>query len=270
VAVYGALADAELVGDVPVRPAAGEVAQDLELARAQATRRHPGQAIEFGQRRRGGQIFEHATSPRQFELGGFGVAQRSTGLCNRDAHACGIEWRVELLPALPRIAQGAERGTGVAFGEEDLAVSARRDGFEQGGHVAAGRLPQALDETTCFADVVACQGDRRGGFEKPRIVRILLECPGDDAVGGSRAALRQPEQGETGLRSPAVLAPFGVRALRLVRLDVAALRMTFPSRMRIRLRDGTVRVVEGAEPGSCGRPVDEQRAVVEEKLRVAG
>jgi hypothetical protein len=53
-------------------------------------------------------------------------------------------------------------------------------------------------------------------------------------------------------------------------LDVAALRMTFPSRMRIRLRDGTVRVVEGAEPGSCGRPVDEQRAVVEEKLRVAG
>jgi hypothetical protein len=53
-------------------------------------------------------------------------------------------------------------------------------------------------------------------------------------------------------------------------LDVAALRMTFPSRMRVRLRDGSVRVLEGAEPGSCGRPVDEQRAVVEEKLRVAG
>jgi hypothetical protein len=52
-------------------------------------------------------------------------------------------------------------------------------------------------------------------------------------------------------------------------LDVAALRMTFPSRMRIGLRDGTLRTVEGAEPGSCGRPLEEQREVVEEKLRVA-
>lgn len=53
-------------------------------------------------------------------------------------------------------------------------------------------------------------------------------------------------------------------------LDTRALRMTFPSRLRIRLRDGTVRVVEGKEPGSCGRPLAEQRAVVEERLAVAG
>jgi len=53
-------------------------------------------------------------------------------------------------------------------------------------------------------------------------------------------------------------------------LDVAALRMTFPSRLRIRLRDGSTRVVEGTEPGSCGRPLDEQRAVVAERLAVAG
>jgi hypothetical protein len=46
--------------------------------------------------------------------------------------------------------------------------------------------------------------------------------------------------------------------------------MTFPCRLRIVLRDGTVRDVDGAEPGSCGRPLEEQRAVVEEKLRVAG
>jgi hypothetical protein len=49
-------------------------------------------------------------------------------------------------------------------------------------------------------------------------------------------------------------------------LDVAALRMTFPSRLRIRLRGGGTRVLEGDEPGSCGRPVGEQRVVVEEKL----
>jgi 2-methylcitrate dehydratase PrpD len=53
-------------------------------------------------------------------------------------------------------------------------------------------------------------------------------------------------------------------------LDTAALRMTFPSRLRIRLCDGSARVVEGTEPGSCGRPREEQRAVVEEKLAVAG
>ncbi len=53
-------------------------------------------------------------------------------------------------------------------------------------------------------------------------------------------------------------------------LDTAALRMTFPSRLRIRLRDGSTRLVEGSEPGSCGRPLAEQRAVVEERLTVAG
>lgn len=53
-------------------------------------------------------------------------------------------------------------------------------------------------------------------------------------------------------------------------LDVARLRMTFPSRLRIRLRGGSQRVVEGTEPGSCGRPLDEQRAVVAEKLALAG
>ncbi|HET7486094.1 MAG TPA: MmgE/PrpD family protein [Solirubrobacterales bacterium] len=53
-------------------------------------------------------------------------------------------------------------------------------------------------------------------------------------------------------------------------LDTAALRMIFPSRLRIRLRDGSTRVIEGSEPGSCGRPLTEQRAVVEERMAVAG
>lgn len=53
-------------------------------------------------------------------------------------------------------------------------------------------------------------------------------------------------------------------------LDTAALRMTFPSVLCIRLRDGSTHVVEGSEPGSCGHPLAEQRAVVEERLAVAG
>ncbi len=53
-------------------------------------------------------------------------------------------------------------------------------------------------------------------------------------------------------------------------LDTSALRMTFPSRLRFQLRDGSTRVVEGSEPGSCGQSLTEQRAVVEERLAVAG
>jgi MmgE/PrpD N-terminal domain/MmgE/PrpD C-terminal domain len=53
-------------------------------------------------------------------------------------------------------------------------------------------------------------------------------------------------------------------------LDTGALRVTFPSRLRIRLRGGANRLVEGREPGSCGRPLAEQRAVVEERLALAG
>lgn len=53
-------------------------------------------------------------------------------------------------------------------------------------------------------------------------------------------------------------------------LDTAALRMTFPSRLRFRLHDGSTYIVEGGEPGSCGRPLAEQRAVIEERLALAG
>lgn len=59
------------------------------------------------------------------------------------------------------------------------------------------------------------------------------------------------------------------RAGGIADLDVARLRMTFPARLRIRLRDGGERVVEGSEPGSCGRPLAEQRAVVAEKRALA-
>ncbi|MFL5869292.1 MAG: MmgE/PrpD family protein [Thermoleophilaceae bacterium] len=53
-------------------------------------------------------------------------------------------------------------------------------------------------------------------------------------------------------------------------LDTAAMRMSFPCRLRIRLRSGRTLELEGAQPGSCGRPLDEQRQVVEEKCRLVG
>ncbi|HEV3229548.1 MAG TPA: MmgE/PrpD family protein [Solirubrobacteraceae bacterium] len=53
-------------------------------------------------------------------------------------------------------------------------------------------------------------------------------------------------------------------------INTSALRMTFPCRVRIRLRSGRVIEADGREPGSCGRPLDEQRAVVENKCRTVG
>jgi 2-methylcitrate dehydratase PrpD len=91
------------------------------------------------------------------------------------------------------------------------------------------------------------------------------------------------------LRMPAVLGPAELRRLlsraelrgelwRLARtrgggldgLDTDAMRMSFPCRLRIRLRSGRTLDLEGAQPGSCGRPLEEQRRVVEEKCRLVG
>ena len=53
-------------------------------------------------------------------------------------------------------------------------------------------------------------------------------------------------------------------------LDTEAMQMSFPCRLRIRLRSGRVLELEGGQWGSCGRPLEEQRRVVEEKCRLVG
>lgn len=91
------------------------------------------------------------------------------------------------------------------------------------------------------------------------------------------------------LRMPDLLGPAELRGLlsrgdlrgelwRLARsrgnglhsLDTEAMRMSFPCRLRIRLRSGRTLELEGAQPGSCGRPLEEQRRVVEDKCRLVG
>jgi 2-methylcitrate dehydratase PrpD len=68
------------------------------------------------------------------------------------------------------------------------------------------------------------------------------------------SALRRPAPGGAGIE----------------RLDTAAMRLSFPSRLRVRLRSGREIALEGREPGSCGRPLSEQQAVVERKCRLVG
>ena len=56
----------------------------------------------------------------------------------------------------------------------------------------------------------------------------------------------------------------------LAGLDTGAMRLSFPCRLRIQLRSGRLLEIDGEQLGSCGRPVEEQRAVVEEKCRLVG
>jgi len=74
-------------------------------------------------------------------------------------------------------------------------------------------------------------------------------------------------------RRPALLRQLGA-AVRLRRreglaaLDTGRVRLTFPCRLQIRLRSGAGLALEGAEPGSCNRPLAEQREVISAKLRL--
>lgn len=54
------------------------------------------------------------------------------------------------------------------------------------------------------------------------------------------------------------------------RMDTSRLRLTFPCRARITTRSGRTLLMEGEERGGGGRPVAEQRAVVEEKCALTG
>jgi hypothetical protein len=55
----------------------------------------------------------------------------------------------------------------------------------------------------------------------------------------------------------------------LAALDTSRVRLTFPCRMTVRLRSGRTIEIEGDEPGSSGRPLEEQRAVVARKSNLA-
>jgi hypothetical protein len=53
-------------------------------------------------------------------------------------------------------------------------------------------------------------------------------------------------------------------------LDTSRALMTFPCNLTIRLRSGRTIELDGQERGGSGRPVEEQRAVVEQKCILTG
>ena len=176
----------------------------------------------------------------------------STALSVAIALLCGRLTPAELKPAW--LAENAERIRSLA-----ACVRVRHDPA-----LTACTLRGTLDAGASPADVSLRDWLRvrrrlgESGMDEvnpgPALLRALA------ADRGARASLLRSLRGRLGR----------ARRKGLDGLDTRALRMTFPCRLRISLQDGTVRELEGGEPGSCGRPLEEQRNVVEEKLRVAG
>jgi hypothetical protein len=56
----------------------------------------------------------------------------------------------------------------------------------------------------------------------------------------------------------------------LAAMDTTRMRLTFPARVRVRLRGGRVLETEGREAGACGSSVEEQEDVVAAKWALTG
>ncbi|MEA2308485.1 MAG: hypothetical protein QOI65_771, partial [Thermoleophilaceae bacterium] len=102
----------------------------------------------------------------------------------------------------------------------------------------------------------------------PRALRRMRELGMDEAALPARELLALARSRELRGELRALLAAGGAGGL--AGLDTGRLRMTFPCRLAIRLRSGRLVEIEGDEPGASGRPVGEQRAVIESRSRAAG
>jgi hypothetical protein len=102
---------------------------------------------------------------------------------------------------------------------------------------------------------------------------------GDVPLSAMPALVRRGrELGNVGGRADIGVATDAWRLLRRARgtggdiasLDTARLRLDFPCRVRLHLRSGDRLEVDGVDEGSCGAPLDEQRAVVAAKEALVG
>jgi hypothetical protein len=104
-----------------------------------------------------------------------------------------------------------------------------------------------------------------------RVRRRMRELHMDDLPAGWRDLRELLGDGSARAARRAALAPGRDRvgSSGLAGLDTSRVRMTFPCRLRVRLRSGRTLEIEGDERGSCGRPLSEQREVVEAKRALA-
>jgi len=100
----------------------------------------------------------------------------------------------------------------------------------------------------------------------PRVARRAREAGMSLRGADLRSLLRRPRVRRE-LREILTSRP---DRLGIAGIDTGSLRMTFPCRLRIRLRSGGTVDVEGEEPGASARPLEEQRAVVEQRCELVG
>jgi hypothetical protein len=101
----------------------------------------------------------------------------------------------------------------------------------------------------------------------PRVLRRMRELGMDEAAIPPRELAQLARRADLRRELRALLGAGSSGGL--AALDTARLRMTFPCRLRIRLRSGRVVEVEGDEPGASARPLAEQREVVAARARAA-
>lgn len=144
----------------------------------------------------------------------------------------------------------------------------------------AAEIRALVDRTTLEHDweltLATVEGSAAGGAslrdvplgDWPRVVRRLRDLRMRDLSLGlpELAGLARRPELLRRLRRAAV----GRGSGRTAALNTEALRMTFPCRLTLRLRDGRVLEIEGAEPGAGGHPLAEQAEVVDRKCALVG
>jgi len=218
-------------------------------------------------------------------------AMLSTGVAAREIAGVTIEagYLTLAMEALGRAA--GLRPVGVTFSAALSVAVAALAGRLSHLELAPAWLEENRDEIARLADRVELRHDWDLTVQTVRGVVAGGASVRDVPVGAWPAVLRRAREAglvdaaldrrelATLLRSPGSMRGLAVTLRRdatrrgpkgMDAVDPSALRLTFPSRVRIRLRSGRVIEAEGGEPGSCGHPIAEQQAVVDRKCATVG
>ena len=195
------------VGDRPVGQAGGDKPENLDLARAQATRRRVGRidnlpsGVEPGQIRRRPQSCEHVAGGVGFAYLPIGVAEHSAGGGGQDPDSGGIVRRIERRPRLPCPAQDVERALDIVLRETHGAIGVQGHRSEERSVRPRGHRGESIGRFASGDDIPGGQSDLGRGLEQPRsnevVDRLGLGAP-DGRRGRTDVALREPQQRMTG------------------------------------------------------------------------
>ena len=261
----GLLADDELGRDRPVRAAARDEPEHLELTRCQpARRRHltAEELLDAPEVGSGSELPEHRPRRVELERGGVDVAEGAARLAHEHPGARLLVRRLQLLPRLDRPAQGDERRPRVAM-REVQCPSCLGSHRSECRRLARGGDPVELGAGDARGGVVAdLEHDLHGRREEagpPRRLGRLPHPTPDRGRRGPAVALSETQERQPRLGLPPERAGPAVRLLRRSQLAAQAPQLALPverlgSRRSARLdalgeaHAGSLRLVERLGP----------------------